>query len=62
MKIGILECGHTMPEVEQKHGTFPQMFARLLEGHESLSHPSKSSFAAPMRSEFQWLAFALDIK
>lgn len=33
MKIGILECGHTMPEVEQKHGTFPQMFARLLEGH-----------------------------
>jgi GMP synthase-like glutamine amidotransferase len=33
MKIGILECGHTMPEVESDHGTFPQMFARLLEGH-----------------------------
>ncbi len=30
MKIGILECGHTMPEVEAKHGTFPTMFARLL--------------------------------
>jgi len=27
MKIGILECGHTMPEVEAKHGTFPDMFA-----------------------------------
>jgi GMP synthase-like glutamine amidotransferase len=33
MKIGILECGHTMPEVETKHGTFPDMFARLLDGH-----------------------------
>ncbi|MEM6593496.1 MAG: type 1 glutamine amidotransferase [Pseudomonadota bacterium] len=33
MKIGILECGHTMPEVEAKHGTFPDMFARLLDGH-----------------------------
>ncbi|MCY4180516.1 MAG: type 1 glutamine amidotransferase [Litoreibacter sp.] len=33
MKIGILECGHTMPEVAARHGTFPDMFARLLEGH-----------------------------
>ena len=33
MKIGILECGHTMPEVEEKHGTFPDMFARLLSGN-----------------------------
>jgi len=33
MKIGILECGHTMPEVEEKHGTFPDMFARLLDGN-----------------------------
>ncbi|WP_299301963.1 type 1 glutamine amidotransferase [uncultured Litoreibacter sp.] len=30
MKIGILECGHTMSEVKSKHGTFPQMFERLL--------------------------------
>lgn len=34
MKIGILECGHTMPEVETKHGTFPDMFARLLDGND----------------------------
>ena len=33
MKIGILECGHTMPEVKTKHGTFPEMFARLLDGN-----------------------------
>lgn len=33
MKIGILECGHTMPEVKSKHGVFPEMFARLLGGN-----------------------------
>jgi GMP synthase-like glutamine amidotransferase len=33
MKIGILECGHTMPEVKSKHGEFPDMFAQLLRGH-----------------------------
>ena len=33
MKIGILECGHTVPKVEEVHGDFPKMFARLLEGH-----------------------------
>lgn len=33
MKIGILECGHTMPEIEATHGDFPQMFARLLDGN-----------------------------
>ncbi len=33
MKIGILECGHTMPEVETRHGTFPDMFAQLLDGN-----------------------------
>jgi GMP synthase-like glutamine amidotransferase len=33
MKIGILECGHTMPEVKARHGEFPDMFARLLDGH-----------------------------
>jgi GMP synthase-like glutamine amidotransferase len=32
MKIGILECGHTMPEVEIKHGGFPAMFQDLLKG------------------------------
>jgi len=32
MKIGILECGHTMPEVKPRHGTFPDMFAQLLSG------------------------------
>ncbi len=33
MKIGILECGHTLPEVKEQHGDFPEMFARLLDGH-----------------------------
>lgn len=33
MKIGILECGHTMPEIEKRHGDFPEMFVRLLDGH-----------------------------
>lgn len=34
MKIGILCCGHAMPEVAAKHGDFPQMFERLLDGHD----------------------------
>ncbi len=33
MKIGILECGHPADEIAVKHGQFPQMFARLLDGH-----------------------------
>lgn len=33
MKIGILECGHTIEEVEENHGSFPQMFERLLAGN-----------------------------
>ncbi len=33
MKIGILECGHTMPEIELSHGDFPDMFAKLLDGN-----------------------------
>lgn len=33
MHIGILSCGHTMPEVAVKHGDFADMFARLLDGH-----------------------------
>lgn len=33
MKIGILSCGHTLPEISRDHGDFPEMFARLLVGH-----------------------------
>lgn len=33
MKIGILSCGHTVPEVAKTHGDFPQMFERLLTGN-----------------------------
>ena len=33
MRIGILQCGHVPPEVAAEHGGFPQMFARLLDGH-----------------------------
>ena len=32
MQIGILLCGHAMPEVEKNHGDFDAMFARLLDG------------------------------
>ncbi len=34
MNIGILECGHTMPEIKERHGDFPEMFARLLDGND----------------------------
>ncbi|MEM9434778.1 MAG: type 1 glutamine amidotransferase [Pseudomonadota bacterium] len=30
MKIGILECGHTIPDVVQEHGPLPTLFKRLL--------------------------------
>ena len=33
MKIGILMCGHTMPEVESQYGDYDAMFARLLAGY-----------------------------
>lgn len=32
MKIGILSCGHAMPEVAERHGDYPQMFETLLAG------------------------------
>lgn len=33
MKIGILSCGHAMPEVATTRGDFSDMFAALLSGH-----------------------------
>lgn len=33
MKIGILMCGHTRPEVEDAHGDFDAMFMELLGGY-----------------------------
>ena len=33
MKIGILQAGHTMPELQSTRGDFDAMFARLLQGH-----------------------------
>ncbi|GIL02438.1 MAG: glutamine amidotransferase [Alphaproteobacteria bacterium] len=33
MKIGILETGHVPEELTGRHGTYPDMFARLLSGH-----------------------------
>lgn len=33
MRIGILECGRPLPDVQATHGTFADMFARLLDGH-----------------------------
>lgn len=34
MKIGILACGHTTPEVIASHGDFSDMFQKLLSGHD----------------------------
>ncbi|PWR04225.1 glutamine amidotransferase [Meridianimarinicoccus roseus] len=31
MHIGILECGPTPVEIAERHGTYPQLFARLLD-------------------------------
>ncbi|GFE65913.1 type 1 glutamine amidotransferase [Litoreibacter roseus] len=33
MKIGILQCGHTLPDTRARFGDFPEMFASLLDGH-----------------------------
>ncbi|MEM9394839.1 MAG: type 1 glutamine amidotransferase [Pseudomonadota bacterium] len=33
MRIGILECGRPPERVVRNHGAYPEIFARLLEGH-----------------------------
>ncbi len=33
MKIGILQCGHLMPEVANRHGAYPALYQKLLEGY-----------------------------
>jgi len=33
MKIGILQCGHAMPEVAERHGEYADMFKQLLAGN-----------------------------
>jgi GMP synthase-like glutamine amidotransferase len=33
MKIGILICGHAIPEVAEKHGDYPHWFEALLDGN-----------------------------
>lgn len=33
MKIGILMCGHTAPELRHSHTDYDQMFEKLLDGH-----------------------------
>jgi len=33
VKIGILQTGHTPEELVEEHGAYPDMFARLLDGH-----------------------------
>lgn len=43
MKIGILECGPTLPAISAVHGTYPEIFARLL--------------AAPGRSFAAWSVY-----
>ncbi|MCR8723064.1 type 1 glutamine amidotransferase [Frigidibacter sp. ROC022] len=32
MKIGILQCGHFMPEVAERHGDYTALYSRLLAG------------------------------
>jgi GMP synthase-like glutamine amidotransferase len=33
MKIGILQCGHLDKKIEEKHGTYHEMYSTLLAGH-----------------------------
>jgi GMP synthase-like glutamine amidotransferase len=33
MKIGILQCGHLLTEVAQRHGAYPQLYQNLLSGY-----------------------------
>jgi len=33
MKIGILQAGHVPDELSERHGTYPDMFSRMLAGH-----------------------------
>ncbi len=33
MKIGILQTGHVPDDLAERHGKYPDMFARLLDGH-----------------------------
>lgn len=33
MKIGILLCGHAMPEIAERYGDYDYMFSELLSGH-----------------------------
>ena len=46
MRIGILECGPTLPELAVRHGRYPDIFARLL--------------AAPGRSFASWAVHEMD--
>ncbi len=32
MKIGILQCGHLLPEVANRHGAYPELYQNLLAG------------------------------
>ena len=34
MKIGLLQCGHMMPEVANLHGVYPELYASLLAGND----------------------------
>lgn len=34
MKIGILECGHIDPKIAATIGTYPEIYAQLLQGHD----------------------------
>ncbi len=58
MRIGILETGRTMPEVAAKHGNFPEMFARLLEGHGFIFttyHVENMEFPPSVTEQDGWL-------
>ena len=58
MRIGILECGRTLPEVEKKHGGFPDMFATLLADrgfHFTAYHVENMEFPSSVRDQDGWL-------
>lgn len=58
MRIGILECGPALPEIASRHGTYPEMFARLLSGH-GWTFPSwcvhRMEFPPDVRAAEGWL-------
>lgn len=58
MRIGILETGRTVPEIDAKYGQFPDMFAQLLKGHDfsfTAYHVENMEFPPSASAQDGWL-------